>query len=78
MERSRTLLMDFDLRIDSSSRRYLYPKPYLSQEDVILLLKGFTRLCSLCLRGCRLPIGCILNSLRHTLPIQSLSLFLDD
>ena len=77
MERSGTLLMDFDLRI-ASARRYLYPQLRLREEDVTLLLKGFTRVRSLCFRGRRLPISCILNSLRHTLPIQSLSLFLDD
>ena len=77
MERSKTLLMDFDLRI-ASVRGYLYPQVRLRQEDVTLLLKGFTRVRSLCFRGCRLPISRILNSLRHMLPIQSLSLFLDD
>ena len=81
MERSRTLLMDFDIRIAASGRyqdHHLYSYSYLCQEDVVLLLKDFTRVCSLCLRGRRLPIGCILNSLRHTLPIHSLSLFLED
>ena len=77
MGRSKTLLMDFDLRI-ASVRGYLYPQVRLHQEDVSLLLKDFARIRSLCFRGCRLPISRILHSLRHTLPIQSLSLFLDD
>jgi len=77
MERSKTTLMDFDLHIISWPA-YPYLNTYFYQEDIILLFKGFTRVRSLCFRGCRLPIGRILNSLCNTLPIQSLSLFLND
>jgi len=79
MERSGVLLMDFDLRI-LSSRGYPIPHIHLCHEadDIILLLKGFTRFRSLCFRGHRSPISRILNSLRHTVPIKSLSLFLED
>ncbi|KAI9432481.1 hypothetical protein H4582DRAFT_1883901 [Lactarius indigo] len=70
IERSRTLLMDFDIRVAPT-----WPDTGTSYRDIIRLLTGFTRIRSLCLTGPSshtvLPV---INSLRRSLPIQSLSL----
>jgi hypothetical protein len=76
MERSQTMLMDFSFLVRpvrSDTRPNL-----LHHKDIILLLEGFTRVRSLCLTGSKRTISPVIDSLCHSLPIQSLSLCLDD
>jgi hypothetical protein len=67
MERSQTMLMDFDLHIFPWDR-----------ENIISLLSDFTRVRSLCLEGSCGTIRPILDSLCTSLSIHSLSLCLND
>ena len=67
MERSQTMLMNFDLQI----------LPH-NHEDIISLLSDFTRVHSLCLRGHLHTIHPILDSLCSSLPVHSLHLHLED
>ncbi|KAN0140548.1 hypothetical protein V8E53_001757 [Lactarius tabidus] len=71
MERSRTMLMDFDICI-SLYRETDYFK------DIILLLSDFTRIRSLRFTGTHRTVCPIIDSLCTSLPVQSLSLFLDE
>jgi hypothetical protein len=71
VERSRTMLMDFDIHI------FLYREPNYSK-DITLLLSDFTRIRSLRFTGTHHSVFPILDSLCTSLPIQSLSLFLDE
>ncbi|KAF8267420.1 hypothetical protein EI94DRAFT_1325450 [Lactarius quietus] len=72
IERSQSTLMDFTFLV--------YPLGWqdtrnpLRQTDIILILKGFTRIRSLCLEGHYGTTSPILESLRHPLPVQSFSL----
>jgi hypothetical protein len=70
MERSGTMLMDFDIDTDLD-----LPRPYTRTcfylEDIVLLLADFTRIRSLSLTGRCVPI---IDSLRRLLPVQSFSL----
>ncbi|KAH9023104.1 hypothetical protein EDB85DRAFT_1992729 [Lactarius pseudohatsudake] len=71
MERSRTMLMDFDIRVDPL---WAYPRNHnagLYHDDIIQIFADFTRVRSLRLTGSR-------HSLRSSLPIQSLSFCLHD
>lgn len=76
MERSRTMLMDFDLRV--ADPRYRTVTNDLQCQDILLILAGFTRVRSLHLTGGHHTICLILSSLCHSLPIQNLSLYLLD
>lgn len=71
MERSRTMLVDFDTHATPYERLNYY-------QDIILLLSDFTRIRSLRLTGTHRTVGPILDSLCTSLPVQSLSLFLDE
>jgi hypothetical protein len=77
MARSGTMLMDFEIRVASS-----WPGPdtraCLSQEDIVLLLTDFTRVRSLSLTGDCHTIRPIMDSLRSSPHIQSLTLCLKD
>ncbi|KAH8979369.1 hypothetical protein EDB86DRAFT_2985916 [Lactarius hatsudake] len=78
MERSRTLLMDFDIRVDPL---WAYTRNHnvgLYHDDIIQILADFTRVRSLHLTGSRRTILPIVDSLRSSLPIQSLSFCLHD
>ncbi|KAH9055330.1 hypothetical protein EDB87DRAFT_1824702 [Lactarius vividus] len=77
MERSRTMLMDFDIRVDPL---WPYPRnnPGLYHGDIIQILADFTRVRSLRLTGRCCTIRPIVDSLRSSLPIQSLSFCLYD
>ena len=72
IERSRTMLMDFNLLVHPP----VMPdtRPSLPFKDIIQLLEGFTRVRSLCLTGITRVITPIMHSLRRSLPVQSLSL----
>lgn len=76
MERSKTMLTDFNLLVYP----LIWPddRTCLLPEDIIPLLKDFMRLRSLSLTGRSSSISPIMNSLRCSLPIQSLSLCLRD
>ncbi|KAF8267421.1 hypothetical protein EI94DRAFT_1786430 [Lactarius quietus] len=76
MERSRKTLMDldFDFLVGSSSNDFPYHRNRLSHKDDIPLLKDFTRVRSLCLDGICCKIHPVMDSIRHSLPVQSLSL----
>jgi hypothetical protein len=78
MERSRTMLMDFDIRIAPVLWTATGTSLLLCHEDIILLLADFTRVRSLRLTGRSFPVLLILNSLRSSLPVQSLSLCIQD
>lgn len=69
IERSRTSLMDFDIRVGPT-----WPNIGISHEDIILLLTDFMRVRSLRLTGSYFALHAILKSLRSSLPIESLSL----
>ncbi|KAH9046747.1 hypothetical protein EDB84DRAFT_1464963 [Lactarius hengduanensis] len=69
IERSRTSLMDFDIRVGPT-----WPNIGISHEDIILLLTDFMRVRSLRLTGSYFALHAILRSLRSSLPIESLSL----
>lgn len=69
------MLMDFNLLFHHLVWSYARTCPY---GDIILLLKDFMRLRSLSLTGNGCSISPIMNSLRRSLPIQSLSLCLRD
>ncbi|KAI9432486.1 hypothetical protein H4582DRAFT_1104110 [Lactarius indigo] len=74
IERSRTMLMDFDIRVDPlwrDTRNNI--GLYLYHNDIIQILADFTRVRSLRLTGTRRTIRPIVDSLRSSLPIQSLS-----
>lgn len=74
MERSRTMLMDFDIRIS-------YYRGLLDfHNNIVLLLSDFTRIRSLRLTGTPSIVCPILDSLCTSLPrpVQSISLFLDE
>ena len=81
VERSRTMLMDFNLFVHllvlvrppgrPDTRHRLAFKDTI---DIIQLFEGFTRVRSLCLTGTTGAITPIIHSLRHSLPIQSFSL----
>jgi len=78
MERSRTMLMNFDIRIAPLGSDIRTHDASLYNDYVILLLAEFTRVRSLHLTGCYHTISPIVDSLRSSLPIQSLSLCLED
>ncbi|KAH8988732.1 hypothetical protein EDB86DRAFT_2945746 [Lactarius hatsudake] len=69
IERSRTSLMDFDIRVGPTRSSI-----GISHQDIILLLTDFMRVRSLRLTGCHFALHSILKSLRSSLPIESLSL----
>jgi hypothetical protein len=70
MERSGTTLIDFDIHVSPDTGTRLS----LCHEDIILLLADFTRVRSLSLTGHYHTIHPIIDSLRRSLPVQSLSL----
>ena len=75
MERSRTLLVDINIRV--------YPSrpdtgTYLRREDIIPLLADFTRIRSLSLTGHPSTIPPIIDSLRSSLPIHCFSLCIEE
>jgi hypothetical protein len=77
MERSQTMLMDFDLHVAPYSIVYRSKNGFNhSHEDIIQLLSDFTRLRSLHLTGIRHTIFPVLDSLCRPLPVQSFSLFI--
>ena len=69
MERSGTMLMDFDIHVAPGYRDCLH---------IVPLLANFTRVRSLCLTGSRNSIPPVIDSLRSSLPVRSLSLCLED
>ena len=69
MERSGTMLMDFDIHVAPGSRDCL---------NIVPLLTNFTRVRSLCLTGKCNSIFPVIDSLHISLPVQSLSLCLND
>ena len=75
MERSGTMLMDFDIYVTPQCRD---SGACLHHEDIVPLLANFTRVRSLCLTGSCNDIFPIVDSLRKSLPVQTLSLFLED
>ena len=75
MERSQTMLMDFDLHIAPYNPVHQTKIGfYHSHNNAIQLLSDFTRLHSLHLKGIRNTIAPVLDSLCRPLPVQSLSL----
>ena len=78
MERSRTMLMDFDLHVAPFHVHRSKDAFFHSHEDIIQLLSDFTRLRSLHLKGIHNTIFPILDSLCHPLPVQNLSLFIPE
>jgi hypothetical protein len=66
------MLMDVNLLVHPPT--WSDTRPCLHHEDIILLLSRFTRVHSLCLTGSTSTINPVINSLCHSLPIQSLSL----
>ncbi|KAH9023100.1 hypothetical protein EDB85DRAFT_2293015 [Lactarius pseudohatsudake] len=82
MERSQTMLMNFDIEITSPLYgQVMWINPWTHDhwhEDIIVLLSDFTRVRSLHLRGSRHTIRPILDSLCSSLPVHSLSLNLHD
>ena len=74
MERSRTMLIDLDIRIAPVGRWVGGRSLGHDYNDIILLLSNFTRIHSLHLTGRHYTIRHILDSLCSTLPIHSLSL----
>ncbi|KAH9174538.1 hypothetical protein EDB89DRAFT_1951419 [Lactarius sanguifluus] len=78
MERSRTMLMDFDIHVDPLWAYTRNNNAGLYHDDIIQLLADFTRVRSLRLTGSRRTILPIVDSLRSSLPIQSLSFCLHD
>ena len=69
MERSGTMLMDFDIHVAPGYRDCLH---------IVPLLANLTRVRSLCLTGTRNSIPPVIDSLRSSLPVRSLSLCLED
>jgi hypothetical protein len=74
MERSRSGLMDFDIHVGPSR---LDTRTGLRQYDIIQLFTHFTRVRSLGLTGDCLAIRPIVSSFRSSLPVQSLSLCIE-
>jgi hypothetical protein len=78
MERSQTMLMELSFLVHRPAPVWSdTTRPRLLHKDIILLLKGFTRVRSLCLTGNASTIGPIMNILRHSLPVQSLSICIE-
>ena len=71
------MLMDFDIRV-SPLVGWLDARTCFFHEDIILLLADFTRVRSLRLTGSCCTVHLIVDSLRRSLPVQSLSLRLRD
>jgi hypothetical protein len=78
MERSRAMLMDFSFLVHPQLETSSDTRPRILHNDIILLLEGFTRVRSLCLTGTTSVISPIMNSLSHPLPVQILSLCIED
>ncbi|KAH9009861.1 hypothetical protein EDB83DRAFT_2531065 [Lactarius deliciosus] len=80
MERSQTMLMDFDIEITSPLYdQVFFINPWVhNHENIIVLLSEFTRVRSFHLTGSRHTIRPILDSLCSSLPVHSLSLNLHD
>ncbi len=77
MERSRTMLIDLDIRVIPDGPWCDGPNDVvLNPGDMVLLLADFTRFRSLRLTGLRNCIRPIVDCLRNSLPIQSFSICL--
>ncbi len=74
MERSRIMLIDLDICVDPDGWSDQPNSLVLHPRDIVLLLADFTRVRSLRLTGTHDIIHPIVNSLRNSLPIQSLSI----
>jgi hypothetical protein len=68
------MLMELSFLVHPPAPVWSDTRPRLLHKNIILLLKGFTRVRSLCLTGNASTIGPIMNILRHSLPVQSLSI----
>ncbi len=77
MERSQSLLMDFDIGIGHASLEYSWDNPRShGHKDIIVLLSDFTRVGSLRLTGEFRNISLILDSFHTSLPLHRFSLCL--
>ena len=72
IERSQMMVMDLKFLIHPTA--WSHAENRLFCGDIIQLLKGFTRICSLYLTGNSIVIAPIMNTLCSLLPIQSLSI----
>ena len=79
MERSQSVLMDFDICIGPVSylSTRVYPRAH-NHKDIIVLLSDFTRFGSLRLTGCPRNISLILDSFHSSLPLHRFSLRLEN